>query len=160
MILLAIDPGRSSGWALSEPRLSGQLDHERSAVADWLVDATQPTKAAWKRLPHHERLKRCLAAGSFWLQNIYATFAPELVVIEAQDAWGSIRAMESMLSWRACYLTMLGRLDANMIEVPVKTWQAGGRKTWANGDPLADKKSAEAILAWALEQPQLGGVIA
>jgi hypothetical protein len=149
MIVFAVDPGATSGWAAFDPgmSLSGSIDHETAAMEDWWDDrAPRGMKAAWAKFPKEERLKRTLGKYEAWLEGCIRYWQPAVLVLERQAPFRG-RSNTSVIEFRGVSLAVAGRLDLALKEC----WPAQWRKL-LNGrpyDPAKDHKlAAEMMLAW------------
>jgi hypothetical protein len=156
MIIFAVDPGATSGWAAFDPgmSLSGSIDHETAAMEDWWDErAGRGMKAGWAKFQKEERLKRVLGKYEAWLESCVRYWQPAVLVAERQSpqrapggrkGWAS---NSSALEFRGATLGVAGRMDLALTEC----WPAQWRKL-LNGrpyDPAKDHKlAAEMMLAW------------
>lgn len=153
MIILAIDPGQRSGWALSEPALSGAVDHERAAMEGWWGE-DRPERgmaSAWtKSLDKVERLKRVLGVYATWLERLISYHKPSVVILERQKPFRG-RSGTNVLEFRGTSLAVAGRCDAALIECEPRAWQ---RLLAQPYDPAKDHHVAAELMLqwWAAEQ--------
>ena len=124
MIVLAIDPGSRSGWATSDPELSGVVDHRRAAMEDWWGDKPQRGRhAAWTHtLDKDERLKRVLGVYVLWLEGLVRYCQPSLLILERQKPFRGY-ANTHVLEFRGATLGVAGRLDLAFAECAPEAWQ-------------------------------------
>ena len=146
-MILSIDPGARSGWAVSDPRLSGSIDHERAAAEDWWADrAPRGMMTAWANFSKEERLKRVLGTYARWLEGLAKYFKPEIIVLERQKPFRG-RAGTNVVEFRGASLAVIGKLDLAFVEVGPDQW----RKLLAGRpyDPAKDHElAAEVMLEW------------
>jgi len=148
VIILAIDPGQRSGWAVSQPALSGSVDHERAAMEDWWGDMPERGMVtAWeKRLSKEERLKRVLGTYAGWLANNLHYYQPAIFILERQKPFRG-RSNTHVLEFRGVSLGVAGRMDLALVECPPEGWRKhlNGRAY----DPAKDHQlAAELMLVW------------
>lgn len=151
--ILAIDPGARAGWALSDPRGSGKIDHERVAQEAWWgeVRSQRGMRTAWtQRLDKTERLKRTLGSYQDWLERLVRYFHPDVIVLERQKPFRG-RAGTHVLEFRGATLAAAARFDVALIECPPEGWRKhlNGREY----DPAKDHHvAALCMLEWWAEQ--------
>jgi hypothetical protein len=147
MITLAVDPGKTSGWAVSEPRLSGSVDLEHAAVRRWRTYEKGTARAAWAReLEEGERLRRVLGEFDRWLGQLLLYHSPDLLIVERQKPF-RLRQNTHVLEFRGAALAASARVNVATVECPPEKWRAllNGRAY----DPAKDHQiAAELMLDW------------
>ena len=148
MTFLALDPGANTGWACSDPALSGAIDHRLDAMIEWRGELPERgMKAAWtKGLEPAERLKRVLGRYFMWLSALLIELKPSVLIVEKQAPF-KCRSNSGCLEFRGVTFAAAGVADIALIECHPYKW-----REFLDGnpyDPATDHQiAAECMLAW------------
>lgn len=150
MIVLAIDPGLSLGWASNAKTSFGKgAVNVPALVAQWFRPERQI-------LAKDDLLARRLAAVDRWLDDAAQHLRPDLFVVERQLAMAGRNRVQVNQHIETVVTKVAGDRDALLRRPTPSEWQAWAQKSmpirfagW-KGDGKPDDISAELMLKWAL----------